>query len=181
MALLTQDLSVQSKSSSGGITYTYILRLIENSIDEVSNTSNVTIQAILKSSYSGASFNNYGIGVSCKLNEEQIFSDYKSRSCTSNAEQVYYTWTGDIAHNDDGTLDINVSGEFWIVENSATYTPKNMSIASQKISLTTIIRGFIYLKIDGVRKHCTPFLKVNGTWKKACAYIKANSKWNMAK
>jgi len=53
MALQTKDFSVSGKSGSGRITYTYTLRVTEESVDAVKNSSRVTIQAILQQTYSG--------------------------------------------------------------------------------------------------------------------------------
>ena len=87
MALQTKDFSVTGKSSGGGITYTYILRVTENSVNAAANTSNVTVQAILKQSYSGTAFTTWYTGVSCTLCGSQIFSDYKQRSLSGTAER----------------------------------------------------------------------------------------------
>ena len=56
MALQTKDFSVTKKSAGGGITYTYIIRVTENSTNKANNTSNLTVKAILKQSYSGTAF-----------------------------------------------------------------------------------------------------------------------------
>lgn len=142
MALQTKDYSVSGKSGSGGTTYTYILRVTENSIDVVSNTSNVTVQAILKSSAAGTSFSIWGTGVSCTLNGTQIFSDYQKRQCSGTGEHVYYTWTKDIEHNADGTLSLQVGGKLW-QDNSASFTPPTLTITASEataMALTSIAR-----------------------------------------
>ncbi len=138
MALQTRDFSVTGKSSGGGITYTFILRVTENSVNTAANTSNLTVKAILKQSYSGTAFYSWGTGVQCSLNGTQIFSDYQKRRLDGTAEAVYYTWTGDIAHDGNGKLTLNVSGKLW--QNSATtYTPPTMTV-SGTMPLTAIAR-----------------------------------------
>ncbi len=143
MALQTKDYSVTQKSSGGGITYTYILRVIENSTDVEKNTSNITVQAILKQSYSGTAFSTWYTGVSCTLNGNQIFSDYKQRSLSGTDETVYYTWTGDIAHDDDGSKSLTVGGKIW-QSSYASFSPPAMAItesASNAMALTAIPRA----------------------------------------
>lgn len=143
MALQTKDYSVTQKSSGGGITYTYILRVTENSTNTEKNTSNITVQAILKQSYIGTAFTTWYTGVSCTLNGSQIFSDYKQRSLSGTAETIYYTWTGNIAHNDDGSLSLTVGGKIW-QSTYASYSPPAMTIeesASNAMVLTAIPRA----------------------------------------
>lgn len=143
MALQSKDFSVTGKSSGGGITYTFILRVTENSVSIPNNTSNVTVQAILKQSYSGTAFKDWNTGVSCTLNGSQIFSDYKKRQLDGKQEHVYYSWTGEVSHNDDGSLLLKVGGELW-QSSSASYTPPTMTIAESStnaIALTTIPRA----------------------------------------
>lgn len=138
MALQTKDFSVTAKSSGGGITYTFLLRVTENSVNTAANTSNLTVQAILKQSYSGTAFYSWGTGVLCSLNGTQIFSDYQKRRLDGTAEAIYYTWTGDVSHNGDGTLALAVSGKLW-QNNATTYTPPTMTV-SGTMALTAIAR-----------------------------------------
>lgn len=143
MALQTKDFSVSGKSSGGGITYTYILRVTENSVNVLQNTSNLTVQAILKQTYSGQAFHTWGTGVSCTLNGNQIFSDYQQRELTGTAEKVYYTWTGNVAHDSDGNLRLKVGGKLW-QNSSASYTPPTLTITesdSTAMVLTYIPRA----------------------------------------
>ena len=140
MALQSMDFTKTAKSSGGGVTYTYILRVTENSTDVVKNCSSVTVQAILKSSYSGTAFSGYRTGVSCTINGESLFSDYCSRSISGTKEHVYYTWTGDMPHDADGTLTLQVSGKLWQTK-SASYTPPTMNIPEGTMTLTAIPRA----------------------------------------
>lgn len=137
MALQTKEYTVTRKSSGGGITYTFILRVTENSVNHANNTSNLTVKAILKQSYSGTAFYSWYTGVSCTLNGSQIFSDYVQRSLSGTAEHVYYTWTGNVAHETDGTLALKVGGKFW-QSSYESYSPPAMSIAESAAAAMTL-------------------------------------------
>lgn len=138
--LQTRDFSVVGKSASGTITFTYILRVTENSISPENNTSNVTVQAILKQTYSGTTFSSWSTGVSCTVNGSQLFSDYRQRAISGTQEHVYHTWTGDLAHQADGSLTITVGGRLW--QNSASnYTPPTLIIPEGTMELTRIPRA----------------------------------------
>ena len=141
MALQERDYSVQGKSSGGGILYTFTIRVTENSVNAQQNTSNLTVKAILTHNYSGTAFAKWGTGVSCTLNGNKIFSDYQQRRCDA-GDNVYYTWTGNVEHDSDGTLKLKVGGELW-QNNSASYTPQRMTIAENEntaMDLTPIAR-----------------------------------------
>ena len=139
MALQTKDFTVTGKSASGGITYTYLLRVTENSIHIAENTSNITVQAILKQSYSGTAFSNWNTGVACTLGGREIFSDYRKRRLDGTAEHIYYTWTGDVAHDPDGTLQLTVGGSVW-QSSYASYSPPAMELEGV-MALTVIPRA----------------------------------------
>jgi len=143
MDLITKDYSVTGISSGGGITYTYILRVTENSVDPEKNTSDVTVQAILKQNYSGTAFAYWGTGVSCTINGEEIFSDYKQRRLSGTFETVYYTWNGVVEHNNDGSKSLTVGGKIWQSE-YANFSPPPMTIEESEedaLELTTIPRS----------------------------------------
>lgn len=140
MALKTKDFSVTGTSSSGSITYTYILRVTENSIDKIKNTSNVTVEAILKQTYSGTTFSSWSTGVSCSINGKELFSDYRQRQLSGTAEHIYYTWTGDFAHNADGKLTLSVMGKFWLAS-PGYYSPPAMTVPTGTLALTAIARA----------------------------------------
>ena len=138
--LQTRDFFVVGKSASGTITFTYILRVTENSISVENNTSNMTVEAILKQTYSGTTFSSWSTGVSCTVNGSQLFSDYRQRAISGTQEHVYHTWTGDLAHQADGSLTITVGGRLW--QNSASnYTPPTLNIPEGTMELTRIPRA----------------------------------------
>lgn len=146
MALQTKNFSVTKKSDSGGITYTFTIRVTENSINKENNTSNLTVKAILEQSYSGTAFYSWSTGVSCSLDGDQIFSDYVRRSLSGTSEHVYYTWTGNVEHDEDGTLTLPVSGKFW-QSTYESYSPPAMSV-SGSMTLTDIPRSSIVTASD---------------------------------
>lgn len=148
MALQTKEFAVTGKSSSGGITYTYLLRVTENSISIGENTSNLTVEAILKQSYSGTAFSDWNTGVSCALNGEEIFSDYRKRRLDGKAEHIYYTWTGNVSHNADGSLTLSVGGSLW-QSAYASYSPPAMTVAGE-MTLTAIPRASTVTARDAV-------------------------------
>lgn len=140
MALQTKDYSVSGKSASG-ITYTFILRVTENSIDDETNSSNVTVQAILKKDYEAGSFTNVGISISCFLNAEQVIYDGRLHSYSGNDELLCETWTGNIVHADDGTHALTVSGKLW-TSVTASFLPPTLTIAANEaeaMELTPIV------------------------------------------
>lgn len=148
MALQTKDFAVSGKSGSGRITYTYTLRVTEESVDVVKNTSRVTVQAILQQTYSGTAFSGYRTGVSCELDGQSVFSDYCRRSITGREEHIYYTWEGELPHKDDGTLTVTVSGRLWQTK-EATYTPPTLEITEGEWTLTPISRASTVGVSDG--------------------------------
>ena len=119
MALQTKEYSASAKATNYSQTFTFTLRVTENSVDTVKNSSNITIQAILKQSWNGAAFYNWATGVSCTVNGEQWFSEYKQRDCSGDGEHIYCEVTKDIPHNSDGTLSLAVGGKIW--QNEPTY------------------------------------------------------------
>lgn len=140
MALKTKDFSVTGTSSGGGITYTYILRVTENSIDKTKNTSNVTVEAILKQDYSGTAFFSWSTGVSCSVNGKELFSDYRQRDLSGTGEHIYHTWTGEFAHNNDGKLTLSVTGKLWQAD-PESYSPPDMTVPAGSLALTAIPRA----------------------------------------
>jgi len=137
--LQTKDFAVTGVSSGGGITYTYILRVTEQSVDLEKNTSRVTAEAILKQNYSGTAFYSWSTGVSCTANGETLFSDYRQRSLSGTGEHSYHTWEGDIPHNDDGTLTLCLTAKLWQAS-PASYSPPAMTVTGQ-LTLTPIPRA----------------------------------------
>ena len=139
MALQTKDFSVSGKSSGGGITYTYILRVTENSAGLVNNKpiSNITVQAILKSSYSGTSFSSTYVNCFCTISGSRKIDYREQTKLEGTGEKVLSSWTGDIEHNADGKLSITVGGELW-TDASQSYLPPKLIITGSTMALTAI-------------------------------------------
>ena len=129
MALMSKDLSLTAKSEHGKITYTYILRLTQHAVDPVKNCSQVTVEAILKQTYSGTAFSGYRTGVSCTVDGETLFSDYCRRTIAGKEEHVFYTWEGELPHREDGSRVLSLGGKLWQTK-KAEYTPPTMVIRS---------------------------------------------------
>ena len=142
MALQIKDYSVSGRSQSG-ILYTYILRVTEDSVDQERNLSVLSVQAILKQSYSGTGFSGWGTGVSCTINGKNIFSDYRQRKISGTQEHIFYSCTVELPHEADGSLRIQVGGRLW-QNSSASYTPPTLTItenAADVMVLTPIPRA----------------------------------------
>lgn len=139
--LQSKDYSVYGESANGSHDFRYILRVTENSISVENNSSSITVEAILVSSYSGLLFYGVNVGVSCTINGESIFADYAQRRCEGTEEHIYFTWTGDILHGEDGYQSITVGGKFW-TGGSAKFLPPTMTIKENEATamvLTVII------------------------------------------
>ena len=136
MALKVQDFKIAGESNSG-INYTFIVRVTENSVNEELNSSNVTIQAILKSGYTKTSFIGQTIKFILQLGDQTLVDREAWRTCEGTAEHIYETWTGDVTHDDDGTATLSVDGE---LDSWSTFTamPPDMTV-SGTMELTQIV------------------------------------------
>ena len=146
---MSKDLSLTAKSEHGKITYTYILRLTQHRVDPVKNCSHVTVEAILKQTYSGKAFSDYRTGVSCTVDGETLFSDYCRRTIAGKEEHVFYTWEGEIPHRDDGSRVLSMGGKLWQTK-KAEYTPPTMEIPETEVELVSIERASQVGASDGV-------------------------------
>ncbi|MBQ3252163.1 MAG: hypothetical protein IJB02_02850 [Oscillospiraceae bacterium] len=140
MAIQSKDFSVSCKALGGRVTVSYILRVTEESVDTAKNCSLLTLQAILKQAYDGTAFHNFWTGVSCSIDDQSLFSDYRIRTLTGREEHVYHTWTGQIPHEDDGTCTIRISGRVWQPEMPGD-AHLDMEITDGTMVLTPISRA----------------------------------------
>lgn len=140
MALQVKDFSLTAKSGHGKITYTYTIRVTEESTDPVKNCSSVKVEAILKQTYSGTAFSGYRTGVSCDINGQNLFSDYCRRTIAGREEHVFYAWNGEMPHEADGKLTLHITGKLWQTK-AADYTPPTMQIPEGVMELTPIPRA----------------------------------------
>ena len=134
MALQIKDFSATAKSADGSNTFTFILRIQENSVNETANSSNLTVQAILKQSKEGLAFSNLSAGVSFQLGKDIQKTDYRTRSLHGTEEHIYYTWTGDVPHEGNGNLTLSVEGRFWV--GGLGNTVPTIEIRKQSMELT---------------------------------------------
>ncbi len=129
-------------STYGGTSNAYVFRLYAtlNSQSIANNTSNITVTAYAKGR-NGWGYNQF------TTPKDKIFvnNDEKASATvpsipTSGAEIVLCTWTGDIAHNSDGTMTITVVASYDPNTTGYNYVPKSNSI-SATVTLTTIPRA----------------------------------------
>ena len=137
MATLTKSVSPQG----GGYNYTYTVDVIENSTSIANNTSNVTINFYIKGPWAPSYYDwttYYGIIVDGSIRDSGSSRPYVS---TSNVKLL--SWTGDVAHNSDGSKSISVS--VYLTNGSASYLPTQYPSSSPlymgSVSLTTIPRA----------------------------------------
>lgn len=137
--LQTKDFTAIKYVDGKTNTFTFYLRITENSVDLSNNTSNVTVQALLQQTKSDICFENKFAGVSCTVNGKSLFSDYQLRSLKGSDPHCYYTWTGDMRHDALGALELDVSGKFWLSA-SGQSLPGTINISGQRMTLTPISR-----------------------------------------
>lgn len=180
MALRTKDFSITGKSGSGGIAYTYILRVTENSASLVNNkpVSNVTVEAILKQDYNGLAFKLWTTTVTASINGKQIFSDAKQRELNGTGEHVYYTWTGDVDHNSTENPSITVGGQLWQRE-PADFSPPTLTIAENSadaMALTPVAVSAVCIFENGYEKYAS-YIYDGEKFVKCVPYIHNGSEW----
>lgn len=161
--------------------YTYQCTVTENSYSTTNNTSNVTIAFYIKGPWNPSFYEwvtYYGIVVDGSVKKTGSSSPYVT---TSNLHLL--TWTGDIAHNSDGTKSINV-GVYLYHSGPANYLPQQYSSGSPlsmgSVTLTTIPRASSFGTISGntigssmtvnISRHSTSF--THQLW-----YKLGNSAW----
>lgn len=174
-----QDFTGSQKNSNNSITYTYIIRVYELSYNQETNKHKVRYEAILKQDSSADGFLIWGTGVKVTRNGTAVINSYEQRDCSGTKEHLYEYYEEELEGNEDGTLSITIGGECW--QNEPTWGPSKITISNKTFNFTTILRGLLYAKINGVWKHCTPYIKINGVWKRAYAYVKQNGSWKMGK
>lgn len=142
MATLTQSVRTIRDYNPGY--YTYRCIVTENSTNISNNTSNVTITfSIAGPAYWGTAYYDWatycGILVDGSVKATGSPSPYVTESYSN-----LLTWTGDIAHNSDGTKSISV-GVYLYQNGPANYLPTQSSASSPismgSVGLTTIPRA----------------------------------------
>lgn len=125
--------------------YTLSVSIVENSTNQVNNTSNITIKATITSG--GIHFADYytpTLSVRYKDNGSQASYTTKASTgvtyITSGTPSWTVTWTGDVPHKSDGTLTGTVEA-VWDWKSSGTgYAPYSGSV-SVSLNMTTIARA----------------------------------------
>ena len=125
--------------------YTLWIEWKRNSKNDTNNTSNITVtlKAKRNDGYpSYGAYNNYGnntikltVGGSVKVNNTAANIDLRTSTGVTLA-----TWTGDVAHNSDGTLNLALEGYFYFNSSAASSLPKGGYTVSGTASLDTIPR-----------------------------------------
>lgn len=122
--------------------YTYKCTVTENSYSIANNTSNVTITFAIKGPWAPSFYEwetYYGIVVDGSVKKTGSSSPYVSTSYLN-----LLTWTGDIAHNANGSKSISV-GVYLYHSGPANYLPKqytsNSPLSMGSVTLTTIPRS----------------------------------------
>lgn len=138
MALKTQDFTAEV--TKAGISYTFILRVTQNSVDAELNCSNITVDAILKSDKEGTSFYFQYLEVYAYLSGTKVIGASAYRTCKGTEEHLYETWTGDIEHDENGDLEFTVSGSIAALASAASFMPF-ASIDEQSFVCESIVRN----------------------------------------
>ena len=143
--MASNSISLYSSNYPSSSPYTLTATVVENSTNNVANTSNVTITATITSGgvyYSG--YTTPKLQVQYKDNNTQSTYVTKAEeqisSITSGTPSRSVTWTGDVAHKNDGTLSVTVKA-IWAYKNSGTgYAPKSGEV-EVSLTMTTIPRA----------------------------------------
>lgn len=125
--------------------YTLTATVVQNSQNQVANTSNVTITASLTSG--GAHFSGYSTPtLSVEYKDNNANTTYTAKKteqisyCTSTTPTRSVSWTGDVTHKADGTLSVSVNA-VWLYKDSGTgYAPKSGNV-EVTLAMTTIPRA----------------------------------------
>ena len=134
-----------SKNIGTNNVYTFWIDWVRNSKSESNNTSNITVTLKAKRNDGNPSYgayNNYGnntikltVGGSVKVNNTAANIDLRTSTGVTLA-----TWTGNVAHNTDGTLNLALEGYFYFNSSAASSLPKGGYTVSGTALLDTIPR-----------------------------------------
>lgn len=134
-----------SKNIGTNGVYTLWIDWAQNSKSDANNTSNITVTLKARRNDghpSYGAYNNYGnntirltVGGSVKVNNTAANIDLRTSTGVTLA-----TWTGDVAHNTDGTLNLSLEGYFYFNSSAASSLPKGGYTVNGTASLDTIPR-----------------------------------------
>lgn len=188
-------LSVDSRSDGSGW-YKARLRVKLNSQSVANNTSNITIYFDLSSipSDSGYMWSGYpnNTAGSYKLGWKEIDwhysntyympTSFQSTGGTNNFRNVG-SWTVDVPHEVDGTLDLDGVGIIYTQgTNGVNYDPKNFTRDTTNLIFPTILRTpHVKVKTNSGWQEGKVLVKTSDTvWKEAKeVYVKTNNGWQV--
>lgn len=146
--------------------YVFRLEVKENSYDILTNKSNITIIEYAKAVSSGG-YEDYGsvyLNVNYYDNKDKQTINKISKTVSSiwprNTEICIGTWTGDVEHNADGSLNISVQSALTHAYTSGWMPPQNLSFDTGTLSLTTIPRKTTCPNVVGTIEESTT-IKIN--------------------
>lgn len=134
-----KSFSVTGKTNDGSNTLTFTLRVIEESISVWENRSNVVVDAFLQQSETGVSFQNCTTRIQCSLNGRYSFFESTGNSLMGNQQKQYASWETDVIHDDDGSFELEVSGNLRIYD-SENKPIADLQIRGQTMNLSQISR-----------------------------------------
>ena len=134
-----------SKNIGTHSVYTLWIDWVRNSKSDANNTSNITVTLKAKRNDGYPNYGAYNlntnntiklsVGGVAKVNNTAAKIDLRTGTGTTLA-----TWTGNVAHNSDGTLNLALSGYFYFNSSAATSLPKGGYTVSGTAALDTIPR-----------------------------------------
>jgi len=140
MALQTKTFTVGAPDTPALSGYALDLILTETAVSVAENTSAIDYVLQLRSGYTR--FSQYRTGAQIRLNGTLVASqpfDYEHQLSIGRYETlVILSGSCTVAHNEDGTLEMSV--EFSIEQEKASYTPGSVSITGETMTLTRIDR-----------------------------------------
>jgi hypothetical protein len=137
----TQYCNAGSKKKRYGVRLT----VVQNSQSVSNNTSNITVTFELggagalglSTDYTGSSFNGYTCYGTIYVNGSEKASGSSSATIKNNTKVTLASWTGNVSHNNDGTLSIPIRGVF----TGGTSTQASGGEASGTVTFDTIPRA----------------------------------------
>ena len=134
-----------SKNIGTNGVYTLWIDWVRNSKSDANNTSNITVTLKARRNDGNPSYgayNNYRnntirltVGGSVKVNNTAANIDLRTSTGVALA-----TWTGDVSHNTDGTLNLSLEGYFYFNTSASSSLPKGGYTVNGTASLDTIPR-----------------------------------------
>lgn len=162
--IYNQSISVNCYGGYSG--YVFRLEVKENSYDILTNKSNITINEYAKAVSSGG-YEDYGsvyLNVNYYDNKDKQTINKISKTVSSiwprNTEICIGTWTGDVEHNADGSLNISVQSALTHAYTSGWMPPQNVSFDTDTLPLTTIPRKTTCPNVSGTIEESTT-IKIN--------------------